>query len=113
MIVKAYMCAFAKGAIREIEIPNDELVDLLVDVHEKMDQNGIDRLLGLVWQYGQNDFQPRNLPSLSVGDVVELHNGDRYRVLGAGWEKLGPDEDPLGKMGQQAIFESYGFLKGE
>jgi len=109
MIVKAYMCAFAQGAVREIEIPDDELADLLIDVHETQDPDGILRLLDLAFKYGQNDFQPKPFPSLSVGDVIELRNGDRYRVRAVGFGKLEPGEDPLGKMGLQAMLESYGF----
>jgi len=57
-------------------------------------------LLELIFKYGQNDFQPvSGRYSVSVGDVVELHDGSLHMVGGVGFfpisretmEKLPPN----------------------
>jgi len=45
-------------------------------------------LLGHIFHYGQNDFQPRaGKPSLSVGDVIRIDSGD-FEILPVGFKKL-------------------------
>lgn len=62
MNVKVYMIANCEpGTIRTVSVPDDQ-------AH----QGGAESLLELVFQYGQNDFQPQKMPSVSVGDVIEL-----------------------------------------
>jgi hypothetical protein len=77
------MHAFADGAIRTVRIPED---------HLPKQGAGIEEVLEAVFMYGQNDFQPQPMPSVSVGDVVRIPDGyggwDAYRVEGAGWSKL-------------------------
>jgi len=80
MIVKVHMFAFNvdRNTIREVDIP-----DQMVEGVNMMD------LLGLVFKYGQNDFQPsqQKCYSVSVGDVIQI--GNRYiMVLGCGWAEL-------------------------
>ena len=65
-----------KGTIREVDVPDDEVED---------------DLLELVYKYGQNDFQPRPIQSVSVGDVVELEDG--YHVCcNTGWRLVSKEE---------------------
>lgn len=75
MIVEVEMLAFGNGEIREVEVPDGEVT------------SDVDQMLELVFHYGQNDFQPKNHPSVSVGDVVRLNN-ERYAVAGLGFRKV-------------------------
>ena len=82
MIYKAYMKAFCKeGTIREIEVPQNE-INHCSDIYE---------ILELIFKYGQNMFQSRNCPSLSVGDIVEV-NGKYYDVKCVGFEEIDKDK---------------------
>lgn len=80
MIVPVHMFAFAdegdRSKIREVEIPD-----------EKAKFAKIYELLELVFKYGQNDFQPKPFPSVSVGDVAEI-NGEYYMVMRIGWKQI-------------------------
>ena len=83
MIVKVHMLAFSddKSRIRDVEIPQEE--------YEAT--HSIKEVLELVFKYGQNDFQPKPIYSVSVGDVAEL-NGHYYMVMGAGFEEISKEE---------------------
>jgi len=109
MIVNAYQTAFHRGEgpvkIRPILIPQDE-------VREPWRERAELRLhlLSKSFYYGQNDFQPRSdRYSVSVGDVIELPDGSRHRVLGAGFAELEPGEDPTALVGREANRAGYGF----
>lgn len=76
MIVKVRMLAFGtQGEVREVELPDTVPTDDLTTV------------LGQVFYYGQNDFQPKRHPSVSVGDVIEWQD-ELYLVCGAGFRHL-------------------------
>ena len=78
MKIKALLLAFGGGKIREIDIPEDKL-------------NAIEpksAVLGLAFKYGQDDFQPKPFPSVSVGDVIELPDGSLHRVDPIGFTKV-------------------------
>jgi len=84
MKLHAYMLAFHRIAddgftprLREIEIPEEEIPKDWVHAD----------LANLAYKYGQNDFQPRQLPSVSVGDVIVLP-GAMVRVSSFGFEFL-------------------------
>lgn len=103
MKIKAFMLAFADGAERRIEVP-----DALVDEAAATDERG--GLLELAFRFGQNDFalpadRAQGLPSLSVGDVVELPDGSLHRVRGCGWEAL-PEGTEIASLerGRDAAF---------
>ena len=49
--------------------------------------------LGAIFQYGQNDFQPKNLPSVSVGDIIRFQ-GERWVVMPVGFQKVSQDFQP-------------------
>lgn len=48
--------------------------------------------LSLIYKYGQNEFQPQNLPSVSVGDQIYYGNY-MYVVMGLGFERKATDKD--------------------
>lgn len=79
MIVKAMLLAFGDCETREIDVPDGEV------------RGYASHDLELVFRYGQNLFQPRRQPSLSVGDAVELY-GKYWLVKSAGWKELSGKE---------------------
>jgi hypothetical protein len=82
MKIKVLMLAFGE--------PNQErIVDVgeFKEIPNCHDSNYLEELLELVFHYGQNDFQPQQCPSVSVGDVAVLD--DRYFFCAAvGWQKM-------------------------
>jgi hypothetical protein len=81
------MLAFGGGAIREVELPSTT----------KWDSDP--ELLNAIFMYGQNDFQPRPFPSVSVGDVIRLPNA-KYRVESFGFNRVDPP-NPSEAKGQE------------
>ena len=82
MKINVHMSAYStKNDIRTVEVPDNEITP----------KTTVNQMLALIYHYGQNDFQPQNHPSVSVGDVVGLE-GDYYMVLGIGWKKLTESE---------------------
>ena len=79
MIIEVEMLAFG-NEIREVDIPDE--VCLIHGWDE--DPN---RVLDSVFYYGQNDFQPRNQPSVSAGDVIRWKD-NKYLVAGMGFKQL-------------------------
>jgi len=47
----------------------------------------INKILDLTFRYGQNDFQSKQCPSVSVGDVIHL-KGKYFRVASVGFQPL-------------------------
>jgi hypothetical protein len=68
--------------IRVVEIPADKIPPNAAPTPELLDT-----VLGLVFHYGQNDFQPRPCPSVSVGDVIRFGER-RYRVDPVGFTRV-------------------------
>lgn len=106
MIVKSYQTAFHREGtvkIRPIYIPDHELENTAVEELE-------DTILSRAFYYGQNDFQPRaDCYSVSVGDVIELNDGRRFRVMACGFVELKAGEDPVALVGREAHKAGYGF----
>lgn len=73
---KVEQMMFNKGKVRMVDVP---YIALLGEV---------DYDLNKIFQYGQNEIQPKNAPSLSVCDIIEWPNGDKYIIKGMGFEKL-------------------------
>jgi len=77
------MWAFGNlGEIRQVDIP--------VASYKKCAGN-IEEELELVFKYGQNDFQPLPIRSVSVDDVVRINVGSNtqlWKVSGCGFEQL-------------------------
>ena len=83
MKIEVEMLAFEDGKIRVVEIPADEA-------------KGASRedLLDLAFKYGQNDFQPQPICSVSVGDVIHL-DGMSFRVEPCGFAEIGEDGEAM------------------
>jgi len=69
----------------------------VVEVPEDQSGGGNDHLLDMAFYWGQNDFQPQPVRSVSVGDVVVLPDGSRHRVLGVGFERV-PEDVPTASL---------------
>lgn len=81
MKIPVHMMAFGdKNSYRTriVDIPDNEF--------EKAED--VNQGLELVFKYGQNDFQPQDIHSVSVGDVVEYFRHRYWMVMGTGWKKL-------------------------
>lgn len=72
--------------IRRVDVPDKEYKAAKTD----------EEILDLVYKWGQNDFQRRDCPSVSVGDVIHL-KGERYLVSSMGFKRLEKGEE--GGMG--------------
>jgi hypothetical protein len=105
--ISVHMLAFAdkgdKTKIRPVEIPADHVAGGI----GPDDEEYLDMVLEQVFKFGQNDFQPRPMPSVSVGDVAEI--GDRlFMVMPMGWHEISKKEyDAL-----RAPTSSYAHLHG-
>jgi hypothetical protein len=74
----AFPTAIAEPLVRVVDVPKAE-VEEAGEVTE--------HVLELVFRYGQNDFQPKHFPSVSVGDVIR-YGGARYRIAPFGFEEV-------------------------
>jgi hypothetical protein len=82
MQVKVHMLAFGEpNEIRWVEIPQE--------YHGAM---GDEEVLSAVFHYGQNEFQEQLHPSVSVGDVIELNDGDLFIVKPIGFSLMSKEE---------------------
>lgn len=74
--------------IRPVDVPAKEAMLAILSPHEP----GQPGILGPIFQYGQNDFQPKPFRSVSVGDIIRLHPKgaaeERYVVKGIGFERV-------------------------
>lgn len=84
MVVNVHMTAFGEeGEIRAVRIPLDALGG---------DDPGDRDILNLVYRYGQNEEQPQDHPSVSTGDVVELHDGRLFLCALSSWRRLSREQ---------------------
>jgi hypothetical protein len=73
MIVKVHLLAFGKpDEIRQVEIPDNT---------PKVE------ILEAVFQWGQNELQSQQHPSVSAADVIE-HDGKYFRVDAVGFSEM-------------------------
>ena len=106
--IPVHMYAFAnpddKSEIRHVDLPiYTELPDGL-----QLDDVELDKLLEMVFRYGQNDYQPQPMPSVSVGDVIQVFN--RYfMVKSMGFKELSKEE--FGALVVPTSLQAYGFQK--
>jgi hypothetical protein len=77
------MLAFEDGKIRNVEVPQDEIKTLKLSDFDGTTSG----LLDAIFLYGQNDFQPQPICSVSVGDVVRLGN-KRFSVDAFGFSEV-------------------------
>lgn len=88
MDVDVLMLVFMDGETRTVHV-NDELIN---------DGTSVDELLGLVYHWGQNDFQPvKDRCSVSVGDVIVL-DGNNWLVMPMGFSQMTGEELCLYKL---------------
>ena len=88
MLVKVLMLAFENdGVVRTVDVPDEETSPTLQGVDPYWFENHV---LERVFYYGQNDFQPQNICSVSVGDVVE-HEGKYFMCAVTGWIEITPE----------------------
>lgn len=74
------MLAFGNwGEIRNVVVPDNAPCNTPTD------------MLSNVFHYGQNDVQPQQHPSVSVGDVVRFGN-EKWLVCNVGFRQLTNDE---------------------
>lgn len=80
MMIRVRLLAFCEaGTVREVNVPTEEMAG---DAAAQLER---------VFYWGQNDFQPLPLCSVSVGDVAEL--GDRFYVCRPlGWAEISEAE---------------------
>lgn len=78
--------------VRTVSVPRDRFRQKKT-LNEKLD---------LIFYFGQNDFQPQELPSVSMGDVIRF-KGDRYLILSLGFRKLKDSEFVLSKPTLQDV----------
>jgi len=107
MTFKVHMLAFmTKGTIRNVEVPDDELIER---------GTGSSQVLDLVFKYGQNEnsTNDQHLPSVSVGDVIELPSGEYHMVRPSGFLTISQSEfDGLpDKIGSLAYWNIEDLLK--
>jgi len=75
MIVEVEMLAFGEpGEIRKVHVPEST-------------DGEVERVLDLVFKWGQNDFQPQRHPSVSAGDVIR-YGGEAWLVAWVGFKKI-------------------------
>lgn len=71
---------------RPVEVPDAEVME-----HGK----SVEGLLERIFYHGQNEFQPRQCCSVSMGDVAEIANGDTLRFYlckAMGWKEITPEQ---------------------
>jgi len=93
MKFKVHMLAFCKtGTIRIVDVPQNKIESAENDIPSYLKEKTV---LELIFYYGQNDFQPQRIPSVSVGDVVEMGNEDNpryFEVNMSGFKEITPDK---------------------
>ncbi len=72
-VIKVRMETF-HGEIREVEVPDNDAY-----MSAPFTEVDVDEALRIIFHYGQNDIQSRDMPSISVGDVI-LFDDNEYRV---------------------------------
>jgi hypothetical protein len=82
MIVPVELWAFREGEVREVDIKLTK---------EHWDTEPVEAVLEEVFYWGQNDHQPKEQPSVSVGDIAVL-NGKRYICQSMGWRGISEEE---------------------
>ena len=88
MKIPVHMLAFGGCAIREVDVPDSELVSPtnVIQGNCTLEQYILER----TFYWGQNDFQPMQFPSVSVGDVIEYEGF--HLIEPTGFTLLSPEE---------------------
>lgn len=83
--IKVNLVGFGDKGVRfvDIELPDDYAPPV------GLNGENTDYVLNEVFHLGQNDFQPKDVRSVSVGDIVEL----KFRVENIGFSLISEKED--------------------
>ncbi len=104
----AFEDARGTAGFREVDVPDEEFSSIA--------SKSVNELLERIFYWGQNDFQPKPFPSVSVGDVVHLTTvGGHTRyflVSGVGFTELTAESYQKYKAMDPSDRRMYG-LKGE
>jgi hypothetical protein len=84
---------FMPGKIRTVNVPIQKL-------RGKTPMQQLDQIF---W-FGQNDNQPQELPSVSMGDVIRFKD-QRYMVLSVGFKKLKHNQYVLTRPKLEDVFQ--------
>ena len=80
MIFNVELLAFGRpNEIRSVEVPDNLLT------------NNTESDLELVFHFGQNDFQQMEMPSVSVGDIID-YKKQKFVVTGIGFKLMSEQE---------------------
>jgi hypothetical protein len=82
--VPVTLLAHGNTKVRNVQVPNVLKID-------DRDLSIVERVLELVFHYGQNEVQSQQLPSVSVGDVID-YLAKHYIVEPAGFRAISTDE---------------------
>jgi hypothetical protein len=86
--MKANVVSRFKGkSFRTVDVPEEAIKEA---EEEKGGPLDIGEKLELVFRFGQNEFQPREYPSVTAGDIIMLLNGTKqfYIVESFGFKEL-------------------------
>jgi hypothetical protein len=89
------------AVIRMVDVPADEMAQA----------TSVPATLDLVFRYGQNDFQPKRMPSVSVGDVIR-YEGQRWRVEPIGFNREDGGPTTVEFHGQQCQVQRGAYVGG-
>lgn len=90
------MSFYDPPAKREVTVPDNELVQ------------DTDHILERIFYYGQNDFQPQKVCSVSVGDVIEL-DGTYHMVCPVGFKEITQERFDTLKVMQRPARTMYAY----
>lgn len=70
---------------------NQPTVWRIVHIPDIYREAPVPELLNQIYHFGQNDFQPQDLPSVSMGDVIEIQQ-HKYLIMAIGFKQITEDE---------------------
>jgi len=88
---KVYQLAFdAADCLADAPVRPVDILDDCDEMDFYRETGNCFPLLHAIFKYGQNEFQPRETYSVSVGDVVEI-DGNHWVVRPTGFKQLPPE----------------------
>ena len=100
MKYQVHMLAFEDGKVREVEVPDKEISG---DRSHDLER---------IFHWGQNDFQPQNMCSVSAGDIVEYNSGF-FMVMMSGYKEMTAQQFEQYKKSNNKFRFMYAFDRGE
>ena len=93
------LLANTNGLIRRVSVPDQLPAD-------------DEAVLDLVFQWGQNDFQPQEMPSVSCGDVIH-YKGEKWLVDTFGFKKITTEQFDALCLEAERLWKSYGISNSQ